>query len=194
MPSPTRLTSPGDRSGVTEAVFRSKWPIRRGDGSSRMRGLGRRVIWDAHAARVCCDTRRQPVGKGRATPRRHGDPPGGRRRLPGSAGPRSVHPAGLLGLTRSLVAEFGPGSQVRSYPARGWPYGFATACCRFLRPPARRRPYMSAIHIVVVDLFFRVAVLVVIIQVIEKLGEHRHPEWVIGEGGMVGQPGSDRGL
>jgi hypothetical protein len=59
-----------------------------------------------------------------------------------------------------------------------------------VRPLVRHRP----LHLVLVDLFFRVAVLLIIVQVIEKLGEQRHPEWVIGEGGTVGQPGSDRGL
>ena len=106
------------------------------------------------------------------------------------------------------MANAGDGAQVRrrEAPWHGEHRGcWQVNCTGSLRPgppPSIQHPgrgygrsyAIGPLHLVIVDLFFRVAVLVIIVQVIEKLGEQRHPEWVIGEGGTVGQPGSDGGL
>jgi hypothetical protein len=61
------------------------------------------AAWDAPAARVCCDTRGGvPDRGGCSASRRHNDAPGRHRRLLGSPGSCSVHPAGLSDLVRQL--------------------------------------------------------------------------------------------
>ena len=75
-------------------------------------------------------------GGGRATFRRHGDPPGCRRRLLGSPGSRSLHPAGLWGLARQLGRRARPGN-------RDWGALQPSAGRMVSRPPQvplRRRP------------------------------------------------------